>query len=243
MTATSNTEKSLSLVPRSRGAISGVVLIVLGAWGALIPFIGPYFDYSYGNDDTWRWTSARGWLEVLPGAAVVLGGLLLLLSANRFVASFGGWLAVAGGAWFVLGRSVADLLHIGSVGSPTATSDSGRAVAELGYFTALGPAIVLIAGFALGRLAVVGVRDVRVAERRARRRREAEEREAAAAAAASRHTEPANTARTDDTYQTDQPVRTGSEDRAEPANRPTFGTSGETTAGRPYSQDPDAPAR
>ena len=28
---------------RSRGAASGFLLVLLGAWGALIPFVGPYF--------------------------------------------------------------------------------------------------------------------------------------------------------------------------------------------------------
>ena len=37
-------------VPRSRGALSGVLLLLLGAWGALIPFIGPYFNYAYTPD-------------------------------------------------------------------------------------------------------------------------------------------------------------------------------------------------
>ena len=32
---------------RSRGAASGILLVLLGAWGAIIPFIGPYFHYAY----------------------------------------------------------------------------------------------------------------------------------------------------------------------------------------------------
>ena len=28
-------------VPRSRGAVSGLLLVLLGLWGALIPRIGP----------------------------------------------------------------------------------------------------------------------------------------------------------------------------------------------------------
>ena len=39
---------------RSRGAFSGFLLILLGLWGALIPFVGPYFHYrlhaGYGLD-------------------------------------------------------------------------------------------------------------------------------------------------------------------------------------------------
>ena len=30
-------------VPRSRGAICGLLLVLLGVWGALIPLVGPYF--------------------------------------------------------------------------------------------------------------------------------------------------------------------------------------------------------
>ena len=34
-------------VRRSRGALSGLLLVLLGIWGALIPFVGPYFHYAY----------------------------------------------------------------------------------------------------------------------------------------------------------------------------------------------------
>lgn len=152
-------------VPRTRGAISGLLLLILGAWGALVPFIGPYFDYSVGTDRTWVWTSARFWLEVLPGGVTALGGLLVLVSANRVVGSFGGWLAAAGGAWFVIGRTLAPPWHLGDPGAPLSTRPGGRAAADLGYFYGLGALIILLAAFALGRLAVVGVRDVRAAER------------------------------------------------------------------------------
>jgi hypothetical protein len=30
-------------VPRSRGVLSGLLLVLLGAWGALVPFVGPDF--------------------------------------------------------------------------------------------------------------------------------------------------------------------------------------------------------
>jgi hypothetical protein len=152
-------------VPRTRGAVSGALLILLGAWGGLVPFIGPYFDYSFSSDQTWHWTNARGWLEVLPAAAVVVGGWLVLISKHRVSGSLGGWLAAAGGAWFVIGQTLAPLWHTGSVGEPLSTRDAGRAAAQLGYFYGLGVVIVFLAAFALGRLAVVGVRDLRAAQR------------------------------------------------------------------------------
>ncbi|EUA34713.1 hypothetical protein I552_5502 [Mycobacterium xenopi 3993] len=53
-------------MPRSRGAITGLLLVLLGAWGALIPFVGPYLDFAYTPNQPWTWTAARGWLEVFP---------------------------------------------------------------------------------------------------------------------------------------------------------------------------------
>jgi hypothetical protein len=174
-------------VARSKGAFSGFLLVLLGAWGALVPFIGPYFDYKWQFTDTWHWTDARGWLEVLPGVAVGLGGLLLLVSVNRIVGSLGGWLAAAGGAWFVVGPTLASTLDIGSIGNPLSTSDDGRALAWIGYFYGLGAVIIFLAAFALGRMAVVGLRDVRAADQHALAlAAEREEREAAAGAAAER---------------------------------------------------------
>ena len=76
-------------IARSRGALSGFLLLALGAWGALIPFVGPYFDFAYTPDSPWVWTVGRGWLEVLPGAVAAVGGLLLLMSRNRATAMLG----------------------------------------------------------------------------------------------------------------------------------------------------------
>ncbi|WP_322857995.1 hypothetical protein [Mycobacterium shigaense] len=147
-------------MPRSRGAISGLILIVLGAWGALIPFVGPRFNFAYTPDQDWAWSTARGWLEVAPGAAALLGGLLLILSGNRITAVLGGWLGVLAGAWFVVGTEVAPLLGIGSVGDPIAATDRKRAALEVSYFSGLGALIVFVAGVALARTAVRLARDV-----------------------------------------------------------------------------------
>src|SRR5258708_17251551 len=90
-------------VPR-RGRVSGLLLMLLGAWGALIPFVGPYFGYAYTPDKAWAYNSGRLWLSVAPGAAVFLGGLLATVSARA--AQVGAFLAALGGAWFVLGQPV-----------------------------------------------------------------------------------------------------------------------------------------
>src|SRR5947209_13354228 len=96
----------LMRLPRSTGAVSGLMIVLLGLWGALIPFVGPYFDYSFGANTTWHWSTDRLWLNVVPGAVAVLGGLLLLTSATRARGAFGGWLATIAGGWFVVGPAV-----------------------------------------------------------------------------------------------------------------------------------------
>jgi hypothetical protein len=141
------------------------LLILLGAWGALIPFVGPYFNFAFSPDQEWFWTTARGWLEVLPGAATALGGLLLLVSGNRATAMFGGWLTVLAGAWFVVGRALAGPLAIGDVGSPVADTETKRVWLELTYFYGLGALIIFFGAVALGRLSVRSARDIAYAER------------------------------------------------------------------------------
>ncbi|GAY13796.1 hypothetical protein [Mycobacterium sp. shizuoka-1] len=152
-------------IARSRGAASGFLLILLGAWGALIPFVGPYFDFAYDPDTPWTWTAGRGWLEVLPGAVTVLGGALLLMSRNRATAMFGGWLAVVAGAWFVVGRMFASPLQLGDFGSPVADTVTGQVAIELAYFSGLGALIVFFGAMALGRVSVRSLRDLRRAQR------------------------------------------------------------------------------
>jgi hypothetical protein len=152
-------------MPRSRGAVSGLLLIILGFWGALIPFVGPYFHFAYTPDQAWAWSTARAWLEVFPGVVTVVGGVLLLISGNRATATFGGWLAVMGGVWYVVGRTLAPTsrLQITNVGQPIGTTDAKRALLELCYFSGLGVLIVLLAAAVLGRVSVRTVRDVEFA--------------------------------------------------------------------------------
>jgi hypothetical protein len=152
-------------MPRSRGAASGFLLILLGVWGGLIPFVGPYFDFAFTPDQEWTWTTARGWLEVLPGAATAVGGLLLLASRNRATAMLGGWLTVIAGAWFVVGRALAGPLGLGEVGTPVALTETKRVSLELAYFYGLGALVIFLGAIALGRLSIRSARDISYAHR------------------------------------------------------------------------------
>jgi hypothetical protein len=152
---------------RSRGAASGFLLVLLGLWGGLIPFIGPYFHYAYTPDTAWTYTTARLWLEVLPGAAVFLGGVLLIIATGRHIALFGAILAAAAGAWFTLGTILSPLWnnHVTLGGSPVSSTQFMRIMEQLGFFSALGLVIVFIAAAAFGRILSVdsGIRAIETA--------------------------------------------------------------------------------
>jgi len=128
-------------------------------WGTFVPFVGPYFDYAYTPDKAWDYTTGRLLLEVLPGVGAVLGGLLVLGSANRAAAMLGGWLAALSGAWFVLGVPLSAVWESPTVGEPIGGT-TRQFLEYVGFFGGLGVAIVFLAAFALGRFAVVGVREV-----------------------------------------------------------------------------------
>jgi hypothetical protein len=159
------TNGSRMRIPRSRGAASGFLIILLGLWGALIPFVGQAFDFAYSPDQGSAWSATRGWLEVLPGVVAIIGGLLLVRSRNRATAMLGGWLSVLAGAWFVIGRVMATTLTIGEIGRPVAETDTKAAWLELTYFYGLGALIIFLGAMALGRVSVRSVRDVGHAQR------------------------------------------------------------------------------
>ncbi|HEX3732952.1 MAG TPA: hypothetical protein VHU91_08540, partial [Mycobacteriales bacterium] len=138
---------------------------LLGAWGAVIPFVGPYFHYAYTPNTTWTWTAARFYLQVLPGAVTFFAGLELLVAAHRVIASAAGWLAAAAGAWFVVGPLLAPLWRSDYIGTPVGNS-TNVSVEQIGMFYGLGAAITLLAGVAVGRFSILCARDVSYAQPR-----------------------------------------------------------------------------
>jgi hypothetical protein len=139
---------------RTTGTVSGLLITLLGLWGGLIAFVGPYFDYSFGVNATWHYTSDRLWLSILPGALAVLAGLLLVGAMTRVGGILAGWLAVAAGAWFVVGPAVSLSWEHGPgpIGAPL--FGTTRQMLELvGYFYGLGALIVALGAFSIGRFA------------------------------------------------------------------------------------------
>jgi hypothetical protein len=160
-------------VPRSRGGLSGVLLILLGAWGGVGPLIGPYFHFAYTPDRAWAYSSGRLWLSIVPGGAALLGGLIVALTAHRAGGIFGGLLGVLGGVWFAVGVPVMAVAYKSgsfSPGHPVAGTLSSLGTADkefleqFAFFTGVGVLILFFGALALGRFTVVGVRDVELAQ-------------------------------------------------------------------------------
>ncbi len=128
------------------------MILVLGIWGGLIPFIGPYFHYAFGGTQTWHYTAQRLWLDIVPGAVAVIGGLMLLRASSRVGGLTAGWIAVAAGVWFVIGPAVSILWHhsLYAIGAPLGGA-TRQMIEWVGYFFGLGAVIVGFAAFAMGR--------------------------------------------------------------------------------------------
>lgn len=129
---------------------SGVLIVLLGVWGGLVPFVGPYFGFGAGAS-AWTWTRPFATLNVPAAAAAVLGGLMLLFATRSRLASLGGLLAAAGGMWFVLGPVFQPLWHETSALAVDRSGPTWMQVAKvLGYHDGTGLVIVVLAGFAMG---------------------------------------------------------------------------------------------
>lgn len=159
-------------VPRSRGAACGVLLIILGAWGGLAPFVGHYVHLAFTQDTGWHLTSGRLYLSVIPGAVALVGGLLAVAATHRGLGGFGAFIAALGGAWFIVGQGVTSTFMASSSitqGTPVGGSLGSLSAAQRGfvetlaYFTGVGILILFFAALGLGRFSVVGVRDAELA--------------------------------------------------------------------------------
>lgn len=161
-------------------SVIGLVILITAAWGGVVGFIGPLFGYRPTSSGSWQWTTVNWLLHLVPGAVGVVAGLAILGSSPRHRAvtrgTFGlaGLLAVAAGAWFVIGPALWPVFESGQPYGPASSADTSF-VHQLGANLGPGLLLAIFGGMALKSL----TRD-RPVTRRAGAGREPAPRDAAA---------------------------------------------------------------
>ncbi len=133
---------------------AGLLLLVIGAWGGIVPFVGPLFGFSATGTPAWEWNLSHALLGVLPGAVACVAGLTLVIPRvstvgwRRLGLTIAGLVTIASGAWFVVGPVAWPVLASGPYFVPADPLTELRY--QLGY--SLGPGLIITAcgAFALG---------------------------------------------------------------------------------------------
>lgn len=91
-------------------ATAGLLTVLVGAWAGIVPYVGPVFGYDGTGTGSFVWDQSHALLWLVPGAAAVLLGLMLLTSAplvragtSRFGPMWAGLFIALCGAWLVIG--------------------------------------------------------------------------------------------------------------------------------------------
>jgi hypothetical protein len=135
--------------------LGGFLALLVSAWAAIVPFVGPSFGFSPDGTASWTWDRAHALGALVPGVVSLLACLVIVVVArhptgtlvpSRLVSA--GFLIFLCGAWFASAPVVWPVL-VGSyfrVASPSLT---------LAYWMGLatGPGVLLAAFgvFAMGR--------------------------------------------------------------------------------------------
>jgi hypothetical protein len=123
------------------------LVILLGAWAALVAFIGPSFGYQATSASSWQWTTTNWLLHLVPGAAAVAGGLLIIALWPKTSASSRGLyrlatlVVVAAGGWLVIGPAAWPVIESSSAYGP---SDSAWTSFLHQVGANLGPGLLLV---------------------------------------------------------------------------------------------------
>jgi hypothetical protein len=134
-------------------SVVGLVAVLVSAWGALVPYLGPGIGFGADGSGSWHWSLAHSLLGLVPGAVGIVVGLSLMaprgvsVTRSRLNLSWDALLAMAAGAWFVVGPLAWNVAYgrFFLAASPTRTLEYW-----VGY--SMGPGLVLAVcgAFALG---------------------------------------------------------------------------------------------
>jgi hypothetical protein len=91
----------------------GLLAALVGAWGGICVFVGPYFGYRPTSATTWQWTTNNWLLHLLPGAVALAAGVMIMTlspvrrgAGVRSALGLAALVVTAAGAWFVIGPAL-----------------------------------------------------------------------------------------------------------------------------------------
>lgn len=135
---------------------AGVVAVLVSAWGGIVPFVGPLFDYSGDGSGSWHWNLAHAVLALAPGISGVLLGLFVVAESRGVVVGKGrlslataGILLMVCGAWFAVGPLAWPVINNGSAYFVASTHLRVLAY-EVGYSIGTGLILVVCGAFVDG---------------------------------------------------------------------------------------------
>jgi hypothetical protein len=131
---------------------AGLLTVLIGAWGAIVAFVGPLFSFSADGSSAWTWNLAHGVLYLLPGAVACVAGLSIMaaaLSPRRTFLRIGGFVAALCGAWFIVGSFAWPVLE--GVTIFKGASPLREFAYWIGYALGTGGLLLALGAFIVGR--------------------------------------------------------------------------------------------
>jgi hypothetical protein len=125
----------------------GALAALLGAWAAVVAFVGPEFGYHATNSSSWQWTTANWLLHLVPGAVAFVAGLCVMFLARastlpaRSMLRLAALAIIAAGAWLVIGPALWPVFESGSPYGPAGTAQTSF-TNQIG--ANLGPGLLLV---------------------------------------------------------------------------------------------------
>lgn len=132
---------------------AGLLIVLLGAWGGIVPFVGPLFGFSADGSPAWKWNLAHALLSLTPGAVAVVAGMLIMLAGGSLYRPgalvVGGLAAAVCGAWFVIGPVAWPVLEHTAFFT-TEAAPMWALAHWIGYSLGPGALLIGLGAFALG---------------------------------------------------------------------------------------------
>lgn len=150
---------------RTRGLVSALFLIVLGAWAALAPYVVTHFGLGLVPNRPWFYAPTSLYFFMLPGVVIVVAGLIVASARGRALAAISALFAGLAGAWLILGTSVAALLpaSVGDflTGTPPALVGGDATVlrTQVATLTGTGTLVIFFSALAVGRVSIAAHKD------------------------------------------------------------------------------------